>query len=99
MLMPSGDNLMMAILRALLELSGRSQKPIHYTHIDAWVVDYLSQRIPVDVLNQTTSRGSQPLLNARLQRARTELREEGWIQRSKVRGCWCLTPKALQDDR
>ena len=95
---PTQYDLMPMTLNAMVELSGRSQKPIHYTQIDAWIVG--AYEIPDETANYKTPNGREPLLKIRLAQARSHLRRDAWIRQSEIpgksRGYWCLTPRTLR---
>ena len=99
---PSQYDLMPPILEAIYQSVGTSPEGVHYTVIDEYVTEWITDVMPSVPVDYTTPTGSRPLLEMRLASARSLLYREGLIQRCNVpgrtRGYWALTPKASDLD-
>ena len=102
-LIPSQYDLMPPTLEAIYELVGMSREGVHYTRINEWITDGMPPRL-VGYIKPT---GSRPLLEGRLNSARSLLKKEGLVQNGKrrdgsnIQGRWALTPtvNSLRDQQ
>ena len=98
---PSQYDLMPPTLGAIYQLAGTSPGGAHYTVIDEYITEWITDVMPSVPVDYTTPTGSRPLLEMRLAISRSLLHREGLIQRGKrgdgsdIRGHWALTPKSL----
>lgn len=96
---PSQYDLMPPTLGAIYRLVGMSPGGVHYTVIDEYVTEWITDVMPWVPIDYITPTGSRPLLEVRLNRARSLLHREGLIRRGSVRGSrmgyWALTDEAL----
>lgn len=98
---PSQYDLMPPTLEAIYQSVGTSTEGVHYTRIDASVTEWVTLEMPWVPVGYITPTGSRPLLEGRLNSARSLLHKKGLIQQgirrdgSKIKGRWALVPNAL----